>query len=72
MIRWFKSLFAWKVIFRSGVWLYYENTVTGQRKAAWCRGCYGPMRQDWIRDGDIVEGPRGRYIVGTESEIIYG
>ena len=31
MIRWFRSLFAWHLVENSGVWLYWENTVTGRR-----------------------------------------
>lgn len=72
MIRWFKSLFAWRAVRSTGVWLYAENSITGQRAAHWRGGGYQPIDWEWLRDGDIVNGPRGRYVVGTESEIIYG
>jgi len=68
MIRWLKSLWAWRTVWSSGVWVYRENTVTGQRSAHWRGGCYGPLMMDWLRDGDKVYGPRGAYTVGAESE----
>ena len=68
MIRWFKSLFAWRVASSSPTWVYLENSVTGQRKAVWKGGCYGPMSAEFLRDGDIVCGPRGRYVIGSEAE----
>lgn len=68
MIRWLKSLFAWHAVRNSGVWIYCENSVTGQRAAHW-RGNYQPLDYSFIRDGDVVFGPRGRYVVGAESEL---
>lgn len=67
-----RSLFAWRAIRNSGAWLYLQNDITGQRKAIWLRGCYQPLNRDWMRGGDIVIGPRGRYVIGTEGEIIHG
>ena len=32
MIRWLRSLFAWRDAFCTGVWLYQENSVTGRRR----------------------------------------
>jgi hypothetical protein len=68
MIRWFRSLFAWRAIRSTGVWVYCENTVTGRRSAHWC-GNYQPLDWDFMRDGDIVHGPRGTYVIGAESEV---
>lgn len=68
MLRWLRSLFAWRAMFSSGAWVYCENQVTGQRSAHW-RGGYQPIRQDWLRTGDIVHGPRGTYVIGAESEV---
>lgn len=69
MIRWLKSLFAWRDLRRVGVWVLSENAVTGQRCATWVGGCYGPLATGFIRNGDIVDGPRGRYVVGSSDEM---
>lgn len=69
MIRWFKSLFAWRAVRNSGVWVYCENTVTGQRKAHQVAHGYQPLDREFLRDGDLVVSVRGNYIIGTESEI---
>lgn len=68
MFRWLKSLFAWRAVRNSGVWVYTENSVTGRRAAHW-QGNYQPLDFEFMRDGDIVFGPRGRYVIGHESEI---
>ena len=72
LMRWLKSLFAWHAVRNSGVWLYSENRVTGQRCATLRSTCFQPLDHQWLRNGDIVVGHRGRYVIGTESEIIYG
>lgn len=72
MLRWIKSLFAWRAVRSTVVWIYCENTVTGQRSALWRGGGYQPLDWSWLRDGDIVDGPRGRYVIGAESEIWVG
>jgi hypothetical protein len=70
IVRWFRSLFAWHAVRSQGVWILCENSVTGQRSAHWRGGCYGPLCDDgFLRDGDIVHGPRGTYVIGEESEI---
>jgi hypothetical protein len=71
MIKRIRSLFAWRAVRNTGVWLYSENTVTGQREAQWLRN-YQPLDRSWLRSGDVVYGPRGRYVIGSESEIILG
>jgi hypothetical protein len=71
-VRWLQSLFAWRAVRATGVWVYLENTVTGRRKAIKTGGCYQPLDHEWLRDGDIVIGPRGRYIIGTEGEVWLG
>jgi len=70
MLRWIKSLFAWRTIERMGVWVYRENAVTGQRKAIHVGGAlFGPIRGDgWLRHGDIVVSPFGSYRIGSEAE----
>lgn len=67
MIRWLRSLFAWRVVRQSGVWVYCENSVTGRRSARWRGGCYGPLDRTFMRQGDIVHGPYGDYVIGAES-----
>lgn len=55
MIRWLRSLFAWRVVRLEGVWLYEANQVTGQRRAfRVVSGGYSPLDLDWL-DG---AGPR--------------
>ena len=68
MIRWLRSLIAWRAVRETGAWVYCENAVTGQHAAHW-RGNYQPLDFDFLRDGDVVFGPRGRYVLGTECEI---
>lgn len=72
MIRWFRSLFAWRAVRSSGVWVYWENAVTGQRAASLRCNAYQPLDWSFLRAGDIVDGHRGRYVVGTEGEIVRG
>jgi hypothetical protein len=64
MLRWLKSLFAWKDVRDSGVWIYSENAVTGQRKAYRHGGCYQPLDYSFLRPGDKVVDHRGVLIVG--------
>lgn len=49
MIRWFFSFFAWRLVRDQGVWGYYENAVTGERRAVrlWSSG-YSPLDIDWL------------------------
>ena len=68
MLRWVKSLFAWRVAFVSGVWLYEFNEATGQRRATTCAiGCVGPINMGWLLDGEgmpLIDGVpawRSRY-----------
>jgi hypothetical protein len=51
MFRWFKSLFAWRTVRDSGVWLYKENTITGRRKAFRYVQAYQPLDFDWLEAG---------------------
>lgn len=73
MIRWLKSLFAWRPVRNTGVWLYQENGITGRRMAMESGGgCWQPLDRSFMRDGDIVVSRRGRYVIGTDSEIVFG
>lgn len=52
MIRFLRSLFAWKVCGIKGCWQYSENTVTGQRAADQVSNrLYGPVDFDWLDAG---------------------
>lgn len=68
MLRWIKSLFAWRTVKSSSCWVYRENTITGRRKAIWKRTGYAPMISGFMRDGDLVVGPTGAYRIGSEAE----
>lgn len=52
MIRWLRSLFAWRTVRRAGVWEYRENAITGRRAAVriW-RGGWSPLDWDWLLRG---------------------
>ena len=52
MRRWFRSLFAWRVVRDTGVWVYLQNDVTGARRVI--RGdCNGhqPVDHEWVETG---------------------
>jgi len=55
--RWLRSFFAWRVISKTGVWVYYENSITGRRHAA--KGCtgYQPLDFKLLRPGDTFDCP---------------
>lgn len=72
MIRWLKSLFAWRPVRNSGVWLYEQNELTGQRRAILISGCYQPLNYGFLRDGDSVIGRKGRYVIGSDDQVIFG
>lgn len=55
MIRWWKSLFAWRDVRFTGVWIYQENAVTGERRAIKVGGCYQPIDAEWLGDGAILK-----------------
>jgi hypothetical protein len=52
VIRRLRGLFAWRRAFDAGVWAYFENTVTGQRKAVRrFSGGYSPQDAEWLSGG---------------------
>lgn len=66
MLRFLRSLFAWNVSHRVGLWEYSVNSVTGQRSANYLGSGYQPVDWDWLMAGDklpIVNGDvfTGRY-----------
>jgi len=69
MIRWFRSLFAWHLVENSGVWLYWENTVTGRRDIT--RGNSGghqPRNDEWLSGAPLdMPPPPGPIDIGGGS-----
>lgn len=53
-MRWFKALFAWKVVHDTGVHEYLENAVTGRRDFRRKPGRTGfqPLNLNWLMGGD--------------------
>jgi hypothetical protein len=51
MIRWLRSLFAWRLVRDQVVWGYWENAVTGQRRAILQITAGQPLDFDWLRAG---------------------
>jgi len=49
MIRWLRSQFAWRQVRTAGVWAYFENGVTGARRADRINdGGWSPLDHDWL------------------------
>lgn len=51
MVRWIKSLFAWKHVRDMGCYSYFENGVTGRRKAVRNTGGHSPIDMAWLLAG---------------------
>jgi len=52
MIRWLRSLLAWRVAFKAGCYVYEENAITGQRRHfRIIRGGYSPVDRHWLDGG---------------------
>lgn len=67
LVRWFRAPFAWAFVRKDGAWTYYENRATGQRRCRWDGTRYSSVDYDFIRPGDVVEGPFGREIVSEHA-----
>ena len=53
MIRWFKSLVAWRIHREAGVWCYSVNTITGRRAAnRVVSGGWSPLDWEWLLAGE--------------------
>lgn len=67
MKAWLRHKFrwmAWRTMITTTVWVYEENSVTGQRRAIWYGGGgHQPIDMTWLRRGDIVHGPHGRFVI---------
>lgn len=43
------GLFGWREAFRAGVYAYFENDVTGERRARrWSADGYSPLDRAWV------------------------
>ena len=52
MPQWLRALFAWREVFRCGVYAYEENSVTGERRAYRVNsGGYSPLDRAWLEAG---------------------
>lgn len=53
MIRWLRSLFAWRIVKDTGVHLYCVNSVTGQRRVVEGDEGYQPIDHNWLETGQF-------------------
>jgi hypothetical protein len=67
--RWTSSLFAWKRVREDRDWSYFENAVTGQRQGRWRGGRYTLVDYQFVRPGDIIDGPFGREILTDRYDL---
>jgi hypothetical protein len=52
-MKWFRSLFAWRVVGVSGVWVYSINIVNGRRSAdRHSLHGHSPLNWHWLLDGE--------------------
>jgi hypothetical protein len=52
MIRWLRSLFAWRDVRQAGKWLYQENAVSGARRVVPAFiGGISPINSQWLKGG---------------------
>lgn len=51
-LRALRSLFAWRIVRETPVYVYQENTVTGRRRAVRVvPGGYVPINEQWLEGG---------------------
>lgn len=48
MLAWVRSLFAWRVVRDTGVWVYQENAVTGRRRVLRFGDGWQPVDAAWL------------------------
>jgi hypothetical protein len=59
MLRWLRSLFAWRTVMRYGPWRYEENSITGARRVPGLdtmrKGGHNvhPGTRHWLAGGDF-------------------
>lgn len=55
--RWIKVQFAWEIVRDSGVYVYEENAITGERRAIPYSLAYQPLDREWLRNRPSPTGP---------------
>ena len=55
---WLRSLIAWRLVGDTGVWAYWENTITGQRSISRSGPGYQPIDHRWLHRLDPAEKTR--------------
>lgn len=48
MFNFIKSIFSWEQVFDSGAYRYYENAITGERRAVKIHYGWSPIDTDWL------------------------
>lgn len=54
-----RSLLSWARVGEQGAWAYFENSITGERRAYRIGALYGPKNDHWLAGGSW-ESPRPR------------
>ena len=57
MLRWLKIQFAWRQVRDSGVYIYEENEITGQRRVIPYSLAYQPLDRVWLANRPSPTGP---------------
>lgn len=53
-----RAAFAWKQVRDSGVYVYEENTITGERRAIPYSLAYQPLDREWLANRPGPTGPK--------------
>lgn len=59
-----RGMFSWRMVRDSGVWAYYENSLTGERKAVDKGGCWQPIDWKWLAE-------RGGRSISRTGDVTY-
>jgi len=51
LLRQLTLWFAWREVRDTGIWVYSENRITGQRKALRISRCFQPLDWRWLMEG---------------------
>jgi hypothetical protein len=54
--------FAWKVVRQRDGYTYFENSITSQRSCRWDGNGWGRVDYNFMRSGDVSDGPFGRQL----------
>lgn len=54
-MRWLRWIFPWRTVRDNGVWLYQEQSRTGERRAIHRHGAgYQPVNSVWLNGGEVI------------------